>query len=400
MKLEGVTVIDLSLFLPGPGATQMMADHGARVIKVENPKAPEPTRSAQAFPWVQGNETVMFRNTQRGKESIALDLKSDAGKAALRALIVEADVLVEAFRPGVMSRLGFGPEAVKALNPRLVYCSISAFGQTGPWRDRPAHDTATVAASGVLSLSRSPEDDTSGPAIVGVAMSDMLSSWLALSGILMALLRRETTGQGDYLDISMHDSVLAASPNILGPVFASQQAPDRLQERSHGGGAMLNIYRTADDRFLALGGGEHKFVKNLFEGLNRPEFIESVTGPAGDGHKAAIAFLRSAFLERTLNEWTSWFDGRDICWSPVFDLKEAWEQSHVAAREMRVQDDAGNDHIGIPIKFTAEPGAIDARLSQVGANTAEILSKLDLTEAQCEAILEHHKSCTDNRIGS
>ena len=151
---------------------------------------------------------------------------------------------------------------------------------------------------------------------------------------------------------------------------------------------------------MALGGGEHKFVKNLFEGLNRPEFIESVTGPAGDGHKAAIAFLRSAFLERTLNEWTSWFDGRDICWSPVFDLKEAWEQSHVAAREMRVQDDAGNDHIGIPIKFTAEPGAIDARLSQVGANTAEILSKLDLTEAQCEAILEHHKSCTDNRIES
>ena len=134
MKLEGITVVDLSLFLPGPAATQMMADHGARVIKVESPGAPEPTRSAQAFPWQQGGETVMFRNTQRGKESIALDLKSEAGKAALTALIKSADVLVEAFRPGVISRLGFGPEVVHGLNPRLVMCSISAFGPggTGP----------------------------------------------------------------------------------------------------------------------------------------------------------------------------------------------------------------------------------------------------------------------------
>ena len=223
MKLEGITVIDLSLFLPGPAATQMMADHGARVIKVENPRAPEPTRSPAAFPWQQGGETVMLRNTQRGKESIALDLKSEAGKAALRELIKGADVLVEAFRPGVMARLGFDQETVREVNPKLVYCSISAFGQTGPWRDRPAHDTATVAASGVLSLSCSPEDPNGGPAIVGVAMSDMLSSYLALSGVLMALLRRETTGLGDYLDISMHESVLAASPNILGPVFGAMK---------------------------------------------------------------------------------------------------------------------------------------------------------------------------------
>ena len=356
MKLDGLTVVDLSLFLPGPGATQMMADHGARVIKVENPNAPEPTRSAQAFPWVQGGETVMFRNTQRGKESIALDLKSEAGKAALTELIRGADVLVEAFRPGVMARLGFDTDTVKAINPRLVYCSISAFGQTGPWRDRPAHDTATVAASGVLSLSRSPENDTSGPAIVGVAMSDMLSSWLALSGILMALLRRETTGEGDYVDVSMLDAVLAASPNILGPVFAGQQAPDRFAERSHGGGAMLNIYRTADQRFLALGGGEHKFVKALFEGLERPEFIAAVSGPAGSGHEAAIAFLRDTFVQRTLTEWEAWFAGRDICWSPVLDLEQAWSEEHVYAREMRWTDEQENDHIGIAIKFDREPG--------------------------------------------
>ena len=387
MKLEGITVLDLSLFLPGPAATQMMADHGARVIKVENPGAPEPTRSAQAFPWQQGGETVMFRNTQRGKESIALDLKSEAGKAALTALIKSADVLVEAFRPGVISRLGFGPEVVHGLNPRLVMCSISAFGQSGPWRDRPAHDTATVAASGVLSLTRSPEDD-SGPAIIGVAISDMLSSWSALSGILMALLRRETTGRGDFLDISMHEAVLAASPNILGPVFAGEQAPERLRERTHGGGAMLNIYRTADDRFLALGGGEHKFVKALFEGLARPEFIAPVTGPAGSAHEPAINFLRATFRGRTLAEWQEWFEGRDICWSPVLDLQEAWSADHVWARDMRWRDQDGNDHIGTPLKFQQEPGQLDAKLPNLGEHTAEIVADLDLTPGQRREILE------------
>ena len=387
MKLEGITVLDLSLFLPGPAATQMMADHGARVIKVENPGAPEPTRSAQAFPWQQGGETVMFRNTQRGKESIALDLKSEAGKAALTALIKSADVLVEAFRPGVISRLGFGPEVVHGLNPRLVMCSISAFGQSGPWRDRPAHDTATVAASGVLSLTRSPEDD-SGPAIIGVAISDMLSSWSALSGILMALLRRETTGRGDYLDVSMHEAVLAASPNILGPVFAGDQAPERLRERTHGGGAMLNIYRTADDRFLALGGGEHKFVKALFEGLARPEFIAPVTGPAGSAHEPAINFLRATFRGRTLSEWQEWFEGRDICWSPVLDLQEAWSADHVWARDMRWRDQDGNDHIGTPLKFQQEPGQLEAKLPNLGEHTAEIVADLDLTPGQRREILE------------
>ena len=387
MKLEGITVIDLSLFLPGPAATQMMADHGARVIKVENPRAPEPTRSAASFPWQQGGETVMLRNTQRGKESIALDLKTEVGKAALRELIKGADVLVEAFRPGVMARLGFDQETVREVNPKLVYCSISAFGQTGPWRDRPAHDTATVAASGVLSLSCSPEDPNGGPAIVGVAMSDMLSSYLALSGVLMALLRRETTGLGDYLDISMHESVLAASPNILGPVFGGDEAPDRFNERSHGGGAMLNVYRTADDRFLALGGGEHKFVQALFEGLGRPEFIEAVCGPAGPGHREAIAFLRASFSERSLADWEAWFSGRDICWSPVLDLKEAWEQDHVTERHMRVTDEDGNHHIGIPVKFAHEPGAILPKPPKMGADTVQILSELDLTEAQRRAIL-------------
>jgi len=379
-------VLDLSLFLPGPAATQLMADHGARVIKVENPLAPEPTRSAEAFPWTQGGETVLFRNTQRGKESIALNLKTTAGKNALLALAREVDVVVEAFRPGVAERLGIDYPTLSVKNPGLVYCSLSAFGQNGPWRDRPAHDTATVAAAGILDLTRSPEGD-SGPAIIGVPIADMLSSYLALSGILMALHRRNTTGEGDFIDVSMFESVLAASPNIMGPVFGGNQTPERLQERTHGGNAMLNVYETADAQFIALGGGEKKFVEALFTGLDREDFVSAVTGPAGEGHWAAIAFLRATFRKRTRAEWEMWFTGRDICWSPVNSLKEAWDADHVWERGMRFKDSLGNDHIGSAVRFSREPAQISTKLPQIGAETAKIIGELDLNEADHKTIL-------------
>ena len=375
MKLEGLKVLDLSLFLPGPAVSLMMADHGAEVIKIENPKAPEPTRFKQFFPWVQGGWTVMFRTTQRGKKGLTLNLKDPAAKEVLMKLVKEADVFVESFRPGVMKRLGIDYDTLRAVNPGIVYCSMSAFGQDGPWRDRPAHDTAAVAAAGVLGLSRHPEGD-SGPAILGVAISDMLSSHLAFGGIMIALYRRQQTGEGDYVDISMFESVLNASPNILGPVFAGGQAPERLRERTHGGNAMLNIYQVKDGSYLALGGGEHKFVEELFNGLERPEFIEPVTGPAGEGHWPAIEFLREAFRTKNRAEWEAWFEGRDICWMPVMDLEEAWDTPHVWEREMRIKDPQGNDHMGIPIKFKNEPGRVNFNLPKHGEHSAEILKGL------------------------
>ena len=385
MKLEGIKVLDLSLFLPGPACTLMMADHGAEIIKIENPKVPEPTRSTQFYPWEQGDSTVMFRTTHRGKKGLTLNLKDPAAKEILMKLVKEADVFVEAFRPGVMRRLGIDYDTLREVNPGIVYCSISAFGQYGAWRDRPAHDTATVAAAGVLSLSRSPEGE-SGPAILGVAIADLLSSHLAFGGILMALLRRHTTGTGDYIDISMHDAVLNASPNLLGPVFGGKQPPDRLNERTHGGNAMLNIYELKDGNHIALGGGEEKFTAELFNGLGRPEFIKPVSGPSGPGHKEATAFLREEFRKKTRAEWEEWFDGRDICWMPVMDLYEAWGSDHVRDREMRLQDGQGNDHLGIPIKYKNEPGSVDFKLHGLSEHTSEILEGLGYSPEQIEGL--------------
>ena len=195
-KLSGITVIDLTQFLPGPMLSVMMADHGARVIKIE-PAAGDPARSQAPY---ENGHSVWFANLNRGKQSVVLDLKSEPGKAALAELIRDADVFLEGFRPGVMNRLGFDYAAVRQLNPRIVYCSISAFGQEGALAHHPAHDMAVQALSGFLSVN----DGVGGtPAVPGAPAADMAAGLTALAAVLMALLGRERTGEGDYIDCAM-----------------------------------------------------------------------------------------------------------------------------------------------------------------------------------------------------
>lgn len=371
MKLEGVRVLDLSQFLPGPHLTMTMADHGAEVTKIEPPGAGEPVRQVG---YRAGGESVWFRNTHRGKRSVVLDLKDPAGVASFLRLADDADVIVEAFRPGVVERLGVGYEAVRVRNPRIVYASIAAFGQTGPERLRPAHDIAIQALAGVVSLNLGQDG---APASPHMPVADMAGSLMALAGILMALLRREATGKGDYIDVAMRDATMAWLPNVVGPVFAENRAPRVKQERSFGGYALYAIYATADGGQIALGGVEHKFARTLLSALGRPDLGELACGPPGDGQEPVKAFLSAAFLTRTRAEWESWFAGRDVCFAPVLDLKEAFEHPQTAAREMLVRDADGNLHIGIPIKFRDEPGRLDPRLPGLGEDTAAILATLD-----------------------
>ena len=190
----------------------------------------------------------------------------------------------------------------------------------------------------------------------------------------------------------MFESVLAASPNILGPVFGGDQAPERLKERTHGGNAMLNVYETADKRHIALGGGEHKFVEALFEGLGRPEFVAQVTGPAGEGHWPAISFLRETFRTRTREEWEAWFEGRDICWSPVVTLDEAWQADHVQERGMRFYDARG---MTISARRSNSPRNRPKSIHnchKLALIPLKLLHELDLTETDREAILEAYVS--------
>uniref|UniRef100_UPI0025BD6A27 CaiB/BaiF CoA transferase family protein n=1 Tax=Bradyrhizobium sp. TaxID=376 RepID=UPI0025BD6A27 len=204
MKLEGVRVIDLSVFLPGPYLTLAMADHGAEIIKVEAPGEGDPGRHVGLS---DGPSTVFFRNLNRGKKSIVLDLKDPRQRDQLLTLCETADVFVESFRPGTVDRLGVGYDAVKARNPGIVYCAISAFGQQGPFRDRPAHDLALQAESGLLSITLGADGK---PAMPGIPVADVVAGLQGLAAVLMALFRRQQTGIGDYIDISMHDVTLGA----------------------------------------------------------------------------------------------------------------------------------------------------------------------------------------------
>lgn len=368
MKLDGVRVLDLSLFLPGPYLTTVMADHGAEVIKLEPPSG-EPVRTIGLR---AGGESVWFRNTHRGKKSVVLNLKDPADLAALRDIVRTVDVMLESFRPGVADRLGIGAAAMTALNPRLIYCSISAFGQDGPLRDRPAHDLAVEALAGTVSISLGQDGKPTHP---NVPLADVCASTLALSAILMALYRREKTGRGDVVDMAMFDATLSWLPNATGAVFAEDRPPIPKQERQWGGGAFYNIYATRDGKWVVLGGSERKFVETLLTALGRPDLIEAASGPPGPAHKPTEDFLRATFATKTRDEWEAWFDGRDVCFAPVLDLREAFHQPHAEARRMLVRDGEGNLHIGLPIKFREEPGTLDPRLPKLGEHTDAVIAE-------------------------
>jgi crotonobetainyl-CoA:carnitine CoA-transferase CaiB-like acyl-CoA transferase len=375
MKLDGVRVLDLALFLPGPHLSQLMADHGAEVIKLEPPGEGDPGRHIGLG---ERGHSVFFRNLNRGKRSVRLNLKTPAGREALLRIAGSADVFIEAFRPGVAARLGCDYEAVRARNPGIIYCSLSAFGQTGPYRDMPAHDLACEAYAGIVSVNLGNDDQ---PAMPSVPVADFAAASMGLAGVLMALYRREKTGQGDRLDISMHDAALAWLPNVLGPVFVEMRPPVPKQERTWGGGAFYRIYRTRDGRHVVLGGQESKFVHNLLNAWGRPDLIEPCERGPGAHQAPVVEFLQGVFETRTQAEWIEWFKGRDICFAPVQNLREAFDDAHARAREMRLVDDLGQEHVGLPIKFANEPGHADFRVPGLGAHTEEVLRSVGYDDA-------------------
>jgi len=350
MKLAGIRVLDLSQYLPGPHLTMTMADHGADVIMVEGPGG-EPTRNMGVRD--KDGSSVWFRNIARGKRSIALDLKSDTDRKTFLTLAGDADVVVESFRPGTVKRLGVGYDSVAARNPRIVYCSLSAFGQSGPLRDKPAHDLAVQALAGTADLSRSLADGT--PAMPNLVAADMAASLTALSAILMALIARQRTGKGEYIDIAMYDSLLAWTPNISGAVLARDEAPVPQEMRNYGGQAMNRIYETKDGGHIALAGNEPKFCENLLTALSRPDFIALAKAEPGAAQIPLIEFFTALFKTRTRAEWETFLSGIDLCWAPLRTLKDGFADPHTIARAMLLADAQGGRHIGPAIKFANEP---------------------------------------------
>jgi crotonobetainyl-CoA:carnitine CoA-transferase CaiB-like acyl-CoA transferase len=332
--LAGVRVLDLTRLLPGPMAAQHLADLGADVIKIEDTGAGD-----YANPAVRAL-------ANRGKRGLRIDLKHREGLATLLRLCREADVLVEGFRPGVLQRLGAGYEAVAAVNPRIVYCSITGFGQTGPLRDAPGHDIDYGALAGVADQI----GNAGGPALSNLPVADLLGGTMgALSGILAALFDAARTGRGRHVDIAMADVALA---HAVLPVAAWHQqgtVPRAGQGALTGALACYGFYRTADDRQVAVGALEPKFWDDLCRRLERPDLLPlHRTGDPATEARLRLE-LTAIFAARPLAHWRSLFHDADACVAPVLRVDEALDHPQFRARGMRVDaPDAGKPQLGCP----------------------------------------------------
>jgi crotonobetainyl-CoA:carnitine CoA-transferase CaiB-like acyl-CoA transferase len=365
LPLSDIKVLDLSRLLPGPYATLVLAELGACVDKLEDPEGGDPTRQ---MPPLSGVESALFQGINRNKRSISLNLKAPAGAAAFRRLVRAYDVLVEGFRPGVMERLGLSFEALREDHPRLVYCSISGYGQTGPDRLRAGHDLNYLARAGVLGYGGEPDRP---PCIPGVQIADVGGgSLFALVSILAALYERTRTGIGRYLDVSMMEGAVGFFHMHLAAAMAvgfDAWPLSRGREPLNGGYACYNLYPTSDGRWLSLGALEPKFFANLCQRLGRSELLEQAYD-AGPGDQKVRTALTEIFRSKPLVHWLEFFQGLDVCLEPVLEGAEILSDLQLRARGMFVEEPEGHGtnapHLRTPVRFGPVPIRPAPRLGQ------------------------------------
>ncbi|MFF7710765.1 CoA transferase [Pseudomonas sp. NPDC007930] len=322
--LQGMLVLDFSTLLPGPLASLILADAGARVVKLEKPGRGDEMRSYEPR---LGEDSVNFALLNRGKQSIALDLKAPDALARLRPLLERADVLIEQFRPGVMERLGLGYEAVRRINPKLVYCSITGWGQTGPKAQDAGHDLNYMAETGALSLTGA----GGAPVLPPILAADVAGgAYPAVMNILLAVAQRDRTGCGCYLDVAMADNLFPFLYWGLGNGFALGRWPGMADELVTGGSPRYQIYPTQCGRYLAAAPIEAKFWANFCRLIELPEALQAEDAPA-EQVKAAVAERIAA---RPAEHWRQLFAGQDVCCSIVATLEEAAHSAQASARKL------------------------------------------------------------------
>lgn len=321
--LEGVRVLDFSTLLPGPLASLVLAEAGAEVIKIERPGRGDEMRTYEPK---FGDDSVNFAMLNRGKRSIALDLKDPDEVARVRELVRDADIVLEQFRPGVMDRLGLGYEALSALNEKIIYCSITGFGQTGPYANVAAHDLNYVAESGMLGLSTGVDG---APILPPALIADIAGgTYPALLNILLALRQRDISGKGSKLDIAMADNLFSFLYWALGNGQAAGQWPKPGGELVTGGTPRYQIYRTRDERFIAAAPLEDKFWTNFLAAIEAPPDLAD-DGADPQGVKAKVQAIIGT---QTAGHWRARFEGKDVCCSVVATLEEAMQHPQFAAR--------------------------------------------------------------------
>jgi crotonobetainyl-CoA:carnitine CoA-transferase CaiB-like acyl-CoA transferase len=375
--LAGTTILDLTRLLPGGYCTLLLADLGAEVIKVEEPGRGDYIRWT---PPMVGEESTAHRALNRGKRSITLNLKTPEGVNILKRLAAEADVLVESFRPGVMDRLGVGWSALREVNPVLVYCAITGYGQDGPYRDRAGHDINYIGYAGVLGII-GPRDGA--PAVPGVQIGDIGGGGMAGAiGILAALLKARASGQGSFVDTSMLDGVVSWLTIHGGDFLATGELSKRGEMRLSGAFPCYRVYRAGDGKYLTVGALEPQFWRALCEAVGVPEMLEEQFS----GNAAAHEKMESVFASRSRDEWLEALASLETCVGPVNDLDEAFRDPQVVHRELVAEVEEERYGPSSPMRFDGEQLVNLTRAPGFGEHTREVLATIGVTDDELEKL--------------
>ena len=383
---DGVRILDLSRLLPGPYCSLLFADLGAEVIKVEEPGLGDYARLTLPH-WGESGIGAYFLLLNRNKKSVSLNLKTEGGKAVFRRLAGTADVLLESFRPGVMERLGLGWEALSGLNPRLVYCAISGYGQDGPYRDLVGHDINYMGYAGALSVT-GPRDGP--PLMPGVQVADIGGgSILAAFAIAAALYHRRQSGRGQFIDAAMTDGVVSWLAPYLGPFFATGRVPSRGEERLNGGWVCYQVFEAADGGYVTIGALEPKFWANFCRLIGREDLVP-LQYAEGEARDRAEAEVRAIFRTRPRDEWVRLLQTEDVCAGPVLSVDEVVRDPQLARRglfgEVRHPTLGPLPQIAFPVKLSETPGRMETAPPALGAHTEAILAELGYDAAGVAAL--------------
>ena len=373
--LSGITILDLSRLLPGPFCSMILADHGARVIAIEDKKQ-------------YAKDGLFLPNVCRNKEHMTLNLKSEEGREIFARLLKDADVVLEGFRPGVVKRLGVDYDAVRKINPAIIYCSVTGYGQTGSFSQRAGHDVNYLGYAGILGLVG--ESDRP-PSIPGVQVADIAGGGMnAAIGILLALFAREKTGRGQYIDISMTDSMVSLLPVVLIMQQFTGQSPERGNDMLSHRYACYNTYETSDGRYMAVGAVESQFWKTLCKHLEFEQYVNLQYDE--DRKEEIIEAFRRAFLQKTMAQWEEEFSQMDVCVSSIHNLDEVLEAPHFKEREMVVEftgaDGKPQKALGVPVKLSETPGSVRTPSISFGADTKAILKEYGDSDEQVRRFSE------------
>ncbi|MFD1587325.1 CaiB/BaiF CoA transferase family protein [Halorientalis brevis] len=381
MRLDGIRVLDLSRLLPGPYATQLLADAGAEVIKIEDTDAGDYARLMP--PYTDDGVGAIFDAINRGKQSVALDLKSDEGREAFLRLAETADVVFEQFRPGVVDRLGVDYDSVRERNEDVVYCSLSGFGQTGPYADRVGHDLNYVGMAGLLDLTR--EDEDSQPQIPGYPIGDMAGGLFAAFSIVGALLSRElgNTG-GEYVDVAMTDVVASFSHAVADGALTGDD-PRPSETPLTGGLPWYDVYETADGEYVTLAALEPKFWTQFCTAVDREDLVDVHMTQDPAEREALREELAAIFATRTREEWEDRLGDVEAMVAPVQRLSATLDSEYADARDL-VDRDGGRPRVGFPALSSETPDASGGPLPEHGEHTDEVLEAVGYDAAELVAL--------------